>query len=256
MDFNEKEERRRQEDMALNRGLLWVAGAIVLELLLMLVKRYYINTGLSNFEVQMMVTLHSVLKGVRVAGGVLAVLCAVWAVMKANQGKRVTLPVVLGCACTALAICAHVAVAYQEAGVGMLFQLVPAWAGLALVYYLYQKEFFLAALGGGAAVMGLWFVRFGGGFHLETILCFVTILASLAAALWLKKNNGVLCLGKTQCRVVDEGASYTPTLVSGAISLVVLAVSLFLGSTAAYYLLFAMVAWLFALIVYYTVKMM
>ena len=66
----------------------------------------------------------------------------------------------------------------------------------------------------------------------------------------------VLGLGKTQCRVVDEGASYTPTLVSGAISLVVLAVSLFLGSTAAYYLLFAMVAWLFALIVYYTVKMM
>ena len=40
MDFNEKEERRRQEDMALNRGLLWVAGAIVLELLLMFVKRY------------------------------------------------------------------------------------------------------------------------------------------------------------------------------------------------------------------------
>ena len=84
----------------------------------------------------------------------------------------------------------------------------------------------------------------------------MTILASIAVALWLKKSDGVLRLGKTQCRVVDEGASYTPTLVSGAISLVVLAVSLFLGSTAAYYLLFAMVAWLFALIVYYTVKMM
>ena len=32
--------------------------------------------------------------------------------------------------------------------------------------------------------------------------------------------------------------------------------ALVLGSTVAYYLIFAMVAWLFALLVYYTVKMM
>ena len=37
MDKNQREERRRQEDIALNRGLLWVGAAILMELLLMLV---------------------------------------------------------------------------------------------------------------------------------------------------------------------------------------------------------------------------
>ena len=40
MDKKQREERRRQEDIALQRGLLWVAGAIVLEALLVLVNRY------------------------------------------------------------------------------------------------------------------------------------------------------------------------------------------------------------------------
>ena len=43
MDKNQREERRRQEDIALNRGLLWVGAAILMELLLMLVNKYYIN---------------------------------------------------------------------------------------------------------------------------------------------------------------------------------------------------------------------
>ena len=49
MDYNEREARRRQEDRDLNRALIWVGAAIVLEFLLVLVNRYYINyrtTGL------------------------------------------------------------------------------------------------------------------------------------------------------------------------------------------------------------------
>ena len=44
MDKNQREERRRQEDIALNRGLLWVGAAILMELLLMLVNKYYTTT--------------------------------------------------------------------------------------------------------------------------------------------------------------------------------------------------------------------
>ena len=43
MDYNEREARRRQEDRDLNRALIWVGAAIVLEFLLVLVNRYYIN---------------------------------------------------------------------------------------------------------------------------------------------------------------------------------------------------------------------
>ena len=39
-------------------------------------------------------------------------------------------------------------------------------------------------------------------------------------------------------------------------SLAAIAAAVALGSAVSYYLLFAMVAWLFALLVYYTVKMM
>ena len=39
------------------------------------------------------------------------------------------------------------------------------------------------------------------------------------------------------------------------VSLVVIALAAFVGGSMAYYLLYAMVAWLFALLVYYTVKM-
>ena len=49
MDKNQREARRRQEDKAFNRGLLWVGGAIVLELLMLLVNRYYIHFELNYF---------------------------------------------------------------------------------------------------------------------------------------------------------------------------------------------------------------
>ena len=44
----------------------------------------------------------------------------------------------------------------------------------------------------------------------------------------------------------------TPCLASLAVPVA----ALFLGGTVAYYLMFAMAAWLFALFVYYTVKLM
>ena len=43
MDKKQREARRHQEDIALQRGLLWVVGAVVLEALLVLVNRFYIN---------------------------------------------------------------------------------------------------------------------------------------------------------------------------------------------------------------------
>ena len=44
--------------------------------------------------------------------------------------------------------------------------------------------------------------------------------------------------------------------VSCAVSLIAIGAAIAMGGAVAYYLLFAMVAWLFALLVYYTVKMM
>ena len=68
MDKKQREARRHQEDMALNRGLLWVGAAIILEFLLLLINRYYINFRVDEASVNLATTLHTLLKVVRIGG--------------------------------------------------------------------------------------------------------------------------------------------------------------------------------------------
>ena len=256
MDKKQREARRHQEDMALNRGLLWVGAAIILEFLLLLINRYYINFRVDEASVNLATALHTLLKVVRIGGAAAAVLCLVWAVLRFQKGGKLVLPVVLTAAFGALAICSHVTLAFQGTGVRMLFLLVPAWAGLALVYYLYQKEFFLSAVAVGLSILGLWCVRFGGALTLESGLIFVGILVVSAATLWLKKSGGAVKYGERELQLLSKNASYPVVLVSCLASLLALAAAMALGASVAYYLIFLMIAWLFALLVYYTVKLM
>lgn len=253
MDRKQREERRRQEDIALQRGLLWVVGAIVLEALLVLVNRYYINYLLTDAGINMSIALGGVLRFLRyaapvAAGAVLG--CTVW---QMKQSKRFGLSLTAALALAAVAVCAHVTVKFQGPGVSMLFWLVVAWAVLALVYYIYQREFFLAASACGMSVLGLWFVRYEAAGRLESILLLAAVAVVTGAVFRLKRKDGFLFCG---IQFLPQKASYTVPLATCAVSLAVLIGAMFLGGTAAYYLIFAMVAWLFALFVYYTVKLM
>lgn len=256
MDKKQREARRKQEDAALNRALVWVGAAIVLEMLLMFVKRYYIDYSLSTEEVERMLMIHDGLSMLRLVFAAAAVGCAAWLALCLKKGEQRILPVALTAGFGALAICSHVSVAFGASGMRMLFLLVPAWAALALVYYLYQKDFFLSACAVGMSVLGLWFVRFGGGFRVEAVVVAAAIAVVLAVALWLKKQGGVVEFAGSSVRVLSKNASYPVMLVSCGASLAVVAAALVMGVTVAYYLLFLMVAWLFGLLVYYTVKMM
>ena len=155
-----------------------------------------------------------------------------------------------------LLICSVVILHFQDAGVRMLFWLVPAWAALALVYYLYQREFFLAALVSGAGVLGLWFVRHAGAASLYTIVAVAAIVLLAAAMFWMKSHQGRLIVKEGIKRVLPSDAGYGLMFASCVVSLAAIAAAIALGGAVSYYLLFAMVAWLFALLVYYTVKMM
>ena len=253
MDKKQREARRHQEDVALQHWLLWVVGAVVLEGLLVLVNRFYINYYVS--EVDIAYGFHYALRALRIAGPVLAVLALGWALFRLKKGQSAALPVVVASACGAVGICAHVAYKLKDVGVPMLFWLVIAWAVLALVYYLYQKEFFLAAAAVGMSILGLWFVRYGGGAGLEAGLLAVGIVLVLAAALWLKKRGGVLP-GAGHIQFVPKETAYGVVLISCLAGLAALVAAMLLGSMAAYYLIFLMLAWMFALFVYYTVKLM
>lgn len=253
MEKNQREVRRHQEDIALNRALIWVGGAIVLECLLLFVNRYYINFFVS--EINMAVAVQSVLRIVRIGGAMVGLLALVWAGFQFFKGRRAGLSTVLGLVCLVLAFCAYVILSFQKPGMQMLFLLVPAFAGLALVYYLYQRELFLAAVASGISGLGLWFIRSGGNREAVAFLTGIVLVA--AATLLLKKNGGVIprANGKV-ARVLEADAGYGLVFLSCLVGVATVAAAMFLGANIAYYLIFVIVAWLFALLVYYTVKML
>ena len=253
MDKKQREARRHQEDVALTRALLWIAAAVVLEGLLVLVNRFYINYFVD--EIEIVVVLQSVLKAVRIASPIVALVCLVWACIQLRMAKKAILPLLIAVAGGALAICSHVVLKYKSTGMSMLFWLVVAWAVLAVIYYIYQKEFFLSATATGMSVLALWFVRYASGVSYEVALILVGIILVLAVTLFLKKKDGVLPL-KTPVQFLPAGCSYRVILASCLASIVVVVAALVAGATVAYYLIFVMLAWIFALFVYYTVKMM
>jgi hypothetical protein len=57
-------------------------------------------------------------------------------------------------------------------------------------------------------------------------------------------------------RLLHEKTNYTMVLAGCAAAIAVQLLAIVAGSAVAYYLIFAMGAWLFALLVYYTVKML
>ena len=255
MDRNEREARRHQEDRALNKALIWVGVAIVLEFLLVLVNRYYINYTTSTESINRVLAIQAALVGLRWVSLAALVVCVVWMLVQLSKNGNAVLPGVLAIAAGGLLLCSHVILQFKDSGLRMLFWLVPAWAALALVYYLYQREFFFSAVISGLGLLGLWFVRHASPLGLYTILVVVVLVLLTLGLFLLKKKDGLFQLGKGKARLLPAEANYSLIFLSFVVSLVVIALAAFVGGSMAYYLLYAMVAWLFALLVYYTVKM-
>ena len=255
MDRNEREARRHQEDRALNKALIWVGVAIVLEFLLVLVNRYYINYNTSTESIKRVLAIQAALVGLRWVSLVALAVCVVWMLVQLSKNGNAVLPGVLAIAAGGLLLCSHVILNFRDTGLRMMFWMVPAWAALALVYYLYQREFFFSALISGLGLLGLWFVRHASPLGLYTILVVVVLVLLTLGLFLLKKKDGLFQLGKGKARLLPAEANYSLIFLSFVVSLVVIALAAFVGGSMAYYLLYAMVAWLFALLVYYTVKM-
>ena len=260
MDKNQKEEQRRQEDLALNRGLMWVGAAVVLELLLLLVNKYFINYTTSAESIALAGAFHTGLAGVRLAALAAAVACAVWTVLKVKKGEKAGRPTVALIGSAAVLFCAHVALSFQDSGVRMLFILVPAWAALALVYYLYQREFFISAALTGLGAVTVWLLRHGGGQPLTKygflVLTGVVLVAGAVVLGGVRQTKGEMTVLGRKVQLLPEDANYAVLLATALVNVAAIALGMFLGGTMAYYLIYVLVAWLFGLLVYYTVKMM
>ena len=253
--------RGRKEDAILNRVLIWFGAAVVAELVLLLLNRYYVNVTTAPGEIEFagaLLKAWPVLIGVTAVG---AVVCLLWAIFQAKGGKRATLPGVLFGVFLAGLVISVITYRYYGAGVRFLCGIVPVAAVLALVYYLYQHEFFLVTVLSTLGLLGLWLFRRAGGAHDTLVYAYLVVLAvilvaSVLVCRTLSGRGGALELGGRTVQVFQHGASYGMIYLTCAVVAAAVIAGFLLGSAAAYYLIFALVGWLFIMAVYYTVKLM
>lgn len=136
--------------------------------------------------------------------------------------------------------------------------LIPVAAVLALVYYLFQRDFFCITLICAGGILSLQLYRRMFLTHPFRIRCgfvlgFVLLAAAVVVFILLQRNDGVFPKGT---RFLPKDANYPLLYITCVLNAALLALTLILGGTAAYYLLFVLVGWLFVMAVYYTVKLM
>jgi len=131
-DKGTREQRHDKEDAAFNKMLLWLAGAVVVELLLLLIKNAYVNMMLG---VGLATALMYFFQVFSIAGGVLTAAGIVWAVLWHRQGKRVVLPCALTAAAAGLWVLSLLTFLLSDMGLNIMM-LLPAVAAVLIVIFL------------------------------------------------------------------------------------------------------------------------
>lgn len=249
-----KSQRQREEDAAFNRMLLWLAGAVAVELLILLLKRIYVDFWP---DVEAAYALGEFFRVFRIVGAVLTAAGAVWLVILLRQKKRWRTAAALTGAVAGLWVVSLLAYQLYELGIRILMVLPGAAAVLILIFFLYQRVFFVNAALTGGGIAALWLFRAYHASHPAAVLiCFMIGWAALAAAAALawKLNRTDGRLGPI--RFMPAGSTYRAVYLTCGLTAAAMALSLLLGEMAAFYLLFVLVAWLFGQAVYFTVKLM
>lgn len=255
-----RSQKEQMEDRAFNRMLLWLAGTVLTEVVLLLVNRYYIHARVE--ELDNLATLHTILGIAPIAGVVLFAGFLYWGLQQRKKGdehRDGIIQIILASAFLVMGLGAFGMRMYGAAIAPMILGIVPGLGVLMLVFYLYQKEFFVSAFAGGLGILGLWVFRStGGGTHylLYLVLALVIIAAVLALVLKLKKADGVMEIRGKKVALFQPGAVYLTYYITAAITAVLLIAPLALGAAVAYYAIWVMAAWLFILAVYFTSKLM
>ena len=253
-DKGKREQRHQQEDAAFNRMLIWLAGAVVAELLFVLAKRIYVDFSAGP---EWYVALDNFFRVFSFLGAALTAAGVVWIVLSFRKGKRVTVPCICAAAVAGLWALSVLTYYLFDLGLDIMILLPVVGAVLIVVYFLYQRAFFFNAILMVGGLMALWLHRQHYWGHPTVIrLCFAAEFALLAAGMIvgfrLRRNDGKL--GGLQ--VLPPDTNYLMTWTTCEVTAVALVLALVLGTEAGLYLLFALVAWVFVQAVFYTVQLM
>lgn len=245
---------RSEEDKVFNRMLLWLAGAVAAELLLLLLKKVFVEMIWGGAPAMGLLNFFNVFT---IAGLVLAVGCAVWAAMSLRAGKPLVLPLSIGGAAAGLWVISMLCRFLGGEGMRVALMLPPAVAVLIVIYFLYQRPFFYNAVLNGGGMLAVWLYEKHYMYHPRMILaCFIAGWVALAAAavLALKLRGSDGKLGKL--RVLPVQSNYLMTFLTCVVTAAAMVLAMILGASACRYLLYVLVGWLFAQAVFFTVKMM
>lgn len=252
--------KEQMEDRAFNRMLLWLAGTVLTEVVLLLVNRYYVHARVE--ELEHLATIHAILGFAPIVGVVLFAGFLYWGLQQKKKGdadRDGIIQIILAAAFLVMGFGAYGMRLYGASAAPLILGIVPGLGVLMLVFYLYQKEFFGCAFVGGLGILGLWVFRTTGAgshYYLYLALALVIIVAGLALALKLKKANGELTIRGKKVTMLQPGAVYPTYYITAAVTVVLLLAPLALGAAVAYYSIWVMAAWLFILAVYFTSKLM
>ena len=229
--MNKKEQqaqRAKQEDVVLNKVLWWIVGAVVLEVLLLLLNKVYANYTVEQIELAK--SLRDVFSVLMIALPICFVVLLIWAVVARKSGKFTRL----------------------------LYVAVPAVAVLALIYYLYQREFFFAAVLSALGLLGVKVVPYHFGFpaiaYGYAVVLGVALVGAVVVFRVMQAAEGKLRLKGNWVEVLPKSANYALLYVTCGVVAAVVIAALLLGGLAVLY--GVLVAWLLILAVYYTVRLM
>ena len=258
--MNRKEQqaqRAKQEDEILNKVLWWIVGSVILEALLLLLNKVFVNYTLDQIDLAVALREEVFPKLSIILPICFVVLLVLWLLAR-KAGKLVRLTGGLTLAALILAVCAVVVRIFDNSGVKFLYTAVPAVAVLALIYYLYQREFFFSALLSALGLLGIKLVpRTGMSLVLSygyAVVLTVVVVAALVLFRMLQKNEGKLTVKGGPVQVLPKSANYALMYVTCVLVAAVVAAAAVLGGLAVLY--GVLVAWLLILAVYHTVRLM
>ena len=251
---DKREQRRQQEDAAFNQMLLWLAGAVAAELLLLLVKNIYVDfsAGLTGYY-----ALDKFFRVFTFLGAALTAAGAVWVVLSFRKGKRAVVPCACAAAVAGLWMLSVLSRVLYEFGLNIMMLLPAVAAVLIVVYFLYQRIFFFNAILTAGGLVVLWLHRKYYLGHPTVIRLFfaaefVLLAAGLALSFLLRRGGGKL----DGLRVMPPDTDYRMTWITCGVTALALVLTMALGTAAGFYLLFALVAWMNIQAVFYTVQLM
>lgn len=181
-------------------------------------------------------------------------LALVWKNRDAEQEPfRVVTPDLIAGICAVGALGAWLVLRNFSTAMQLLYVLLPALAVLYLVYYIFQREFFLYTLAGALSAFAMWNCgnAVGGAKRLLLALAVIALNGALCWANMKSEDGTFRGFRLREC----TGCTKLPMIVYPALALLV-AVALVLGAPVAFYLVYGTGAAIFAAAVYFTVKLL